>query len=199
MASQLGPKWLNRVQQIAAPTHAGRLSRYALLAEQVNQLEAGLEKGDRRSAQGQEQGRSSSAPDRATRSTACSSKPSPWSARRPSGRSSSGITTSSSSEARRSISAAWPRWRPARARRWSRPCPAFPQRPGRQGRARRDRQRLPGPARRRLEHADLQDAGHDRRLHPDRPARPLASRPPTPATSPTARARNSASTSFATS
>ncbi len=44
MASQLGPKWLNRVQQIAAPTHAGRLSRYALLAEQVNALEAGLEK-----------------------------------------------------------------------------------------------------------------------------------------------------------
>ena len=44
MASQLGPKWLNRVQQIATPTHAGRLSRYALLAEQVNLLEAGLEK-----------------------------------------------------------------------------------------------------------------------------------------------------------
>ena len=44
MASQLGPKWLNRVQQIATPTHAGRLSRYALLAEQVNALEAGLEK-----------------------------------------------------------------------------------------------------------------------------------------------------------
>ncbi len=43
MASQLGPKWLNRVQQIAAPTHGGRLSRYALLADQVNALEAGLE------------------------------------------------------------------------------------------------------------------------------------------------------------
>ena len=43
MASQLGPKWLNRVQQIAAPTHAGRLGRYALLAEQVNALEPGLE------------------------------------------------------------------------------------------------------------------------------------------------------------
>jgi preprotein translocase subunit SecA len=43
MASQLGPKWLNRVQQIATPTHAGRLSRFALLAEQVNLLEAGLE------------------------------------------------------------------------------------------------------------------------------------------------------------
>ena len=45
MASQLGPKWLNRVQQIAAPTHKGRLSRYALLAEQVNALEAGLDQG----------------------------------------------------------------------------------------------------------------------------------------------------------
>ena len=44
MASQLGPKWLNRVQQIAAPTHAGRLGRYALLADQINALEAGLEK-----------------------------------------------------------------------------------------------------------------------------------------------------------
>ncbi len=43
MASQLGPRWLNRVQRIAAPTHAGRLGRYALLAEQVNALEAGLE------------------------------------------------------------------------------------------------------------------------------------------------------------
>ena len=44
MANQLGPKWLNQVQRLAAPTHAGRLSRYALLAEQVNALEAGLEK-----------------------------------------------------------------------------------------------------------------------------------------------------------
>ena len=44
MSSQLGPKWLNRVQQIATPTHAGRLSRYALLADQINALEAGLEK-----------------------------------------------------------------------------------------------------------------------------------------------------------
>jgi preprotein translocase subunit SecA len=44
MASQLGPKWLNQVQQIAAPTHTGRLSRFALLADQINALEAGLEK-----------------------------------------------------------------------------------------------------------------------------------------------------------
>ncbi len=43
MASQLGPKWFNRVHQIATPTHGGRLSRYALLADQVNALEAGLE------------------------------------------------------------------------------------------------------------------------------------------------------------
>jgi len=43
MASQLGPKWFNQVQRIAAPTHRGRLSRYALLAEQVNALEPTLE------------------------------------------------------------------------------------------------------------------------------------------------------------
>ncbi len=43
MASQLGPKWLNRVKRIAPPTHAGRLGRYALLAGQVNELEAPLE------------------------------------------------------------------------------------------------------------------------------------------------------------
>ncbi len=43
MASQLGPKWFNQVQRIAAPTHRGRLSRYALLAEQVNALESPLE------------------------------------------------------------------------------------------------------------------------------------------------------------
>ena len=40
-----------------------------------------------------------SGPGRAIRSTACSSRPSPWSARRPSGRSASGISTSSSSAA----------------------------------------------------------------------------------------------------
>ncbi|WP_435016969.1 preprotein translocase subunit SecA [Tundrisphaera sp. TA3] len=43
MASQLGPKWLNRVNRMAAPTHAGRLGRYALLADQVNALESTLE------------------------------------------------------------------------------------------------------------------------------------------------------------
>ncbi len=43
MASQLGPKWYNQVSRIAAPTHAGRLGRFALLAEQVNLLEPGLE------------------------------------------------------------------------------------------------------------------------------------------------------------
>jgi len=44
MSTRLGPKWLNRVQGLAGPTHVGRLSRYAVLAQQVNALEAGLEK-----------------------------------------------------------------------------------------------------------------------------------------------------------
>src|SRR3954471_7381488 len=43
MSGQLGPKWLNHVNRIAAPTHAGRLGRYALLADQVNALESTLE------------------------------------------------------------------------------------------------------------------------------------------------------------
>ncbi len=44
MGSRLGPMWLNRVQQLAGPTHAARLSRYAVLAEQVNALESTLER-----------------------------------------------------------------------------------------------------------------------------------------------------------
>ncbi len=44
MSSRLGPKWLNQVQKLAAPTHAGRLSKYALLAQQVNELEPTYEK-----------------------------------------------------------------------------------------------------------------------------------------------------------
>ncbi|WP_422931211.1 DEAD/DEAH box helicase [Singulisphaera sp. PoT] len=44
MASRLGPKWINRVQSLAGPTHTGRLSRYAVLAAQVNALESTLEK-----------------------------------------------------------------------------------------------------------------------------------------------------------
>jgi preprotein translocase subunit SecA len=44
MSSRLGPKWLNRVQSLAVPTHAGRLGRYAVLAESVNAYEATLEK-----------------------------------------------------------------------------------------------------------------------------------------------------------
>lgn len=43
MASHLGPKWLHQVQRIAAPTHAGRLGRYSLLADQINALEPTLE------------------------------------------------------------------------------------------------------------------------------------------------------------
>ena len=41
MASRLGPKWLNRVQQLAGPTHAGRLSRYAVLADAGQRAGAG--------------------------------------------------------------------------------------------------------------------------------------------------------------
>jgi preprotein translocase subunit SecA len=39
MASRLGPSWLNRVQQLAGPTHAGRLGRYSVLVDRVNALE----------------------------------------------------------------------------------------------------------------------------------------------------------------
>ncbi|GAC1469791.1 MAG: preprotein translocase subunit SecA [Isosphaeraceae bacterium] len=46
MASRLGPVWLNRVQSLAAPTHAGRLGRFALLAKKVNAFEPVLEKED---------------------------------------------------------------------------------------------------------------------------------------------------------
>jgi preprotein translocase subunit SecA len=34
--------WLNRVRRLAGPTHAGRFSRYALLADQINALESTL-------------------------------------------------------------------------------------------------------------------------------------------------------------
>ncbi|MFO0954860.1 MAG: preprotein translocase subunit SecA [Isosphaeraceae bacterium] len=44
MSSRLGPNWLNRVQSLAVPTHAGQLGRFAVLAEKVNALEATLEK-----------------------------------------------------------------------------------------------------------------------------------------------------------
>lgn len=43
MSSRLGPKWLNHVSSMAGTTHAGRLSRYALLARKVNALEPVLE------------------------------------------------------------------------------------------------------------------------------------------------------------
>ena len=43
MASRLGPSWLNRVSQLAGPTHAGRLGRYSLLVDRINALEADLE------------------------------------------------------------------------------------------------------------------------------------------------------------
>src|SRR5262245_27311727 len=44
MANRLGPLWLNRVQRLAGPTHRGRLSKFAMLAESVNALEPVLEK-----------------------------------------------------------------------------------------------------------------------------------------------------------
>jgi preprotein translocase subunit SecA len=43
MASRLGPKWLNQVQRLAGPTHTARLSRFAVLADQVNAMEPVLE------------------------------------------------------------------------------------------------------------------------------------------------------------
>ena len=39
MANRLGPSWFNRVQQLAGPTHAGRLGRYSLLVERINAVE----------------------------------------------------------------------------------------------------------------------------------------------------------------
>jgi preprotein translocase subunit SecA len=44
MANRLGHTWLNQVKQVAGPSHTGRLSRYCLLAEQVNTLEPAFEK-----------------------------------------------------------------------------------------------------------------------------------------------------------
>ena len=44
MSNRLGPTWLNRVRQVATPTHSGRLSKYALYAEKINALEPALEK-----------------------------------------------------------------------------------------------------------------------------------------------------------
>ncbi len=39
----LGPSWLNRVTQLAGPTHAGRLGRYSILVDRINALEKDLE------------------------------------------------------------------------------------------------------------------------------------------------------------
>jgi preprotein translocase subunit SecA len=44
MATRLGPSWLNRMTQLAGPTHAGRMGRYALVVDRVNALEEELEK-----------------------------------------------------------------------------------------------------------------------------------------------------------
>jgi preprotein translocase subunit SecA len=44
MANRLGPSWLNRVQQLAGPTYAGRFSRFAVLVDRVNAWEPALER-----------------------------------------------------------------------------------------------------------------------------------------------------------
>jgi preprotein translocase subunit SecA len=44
MASRLRPMWLNRVQRLSGPTHSGRFSKFALLADKVNALEPTFEK-----------------------------------------------------------------------------------------------------------------------------------------------------------
>ncbi len=44
MKNRLGPAWLNRVQGLAGPTHAGRLSRFALQAQKINAMEPELER-----------------------------------------------------------------------------------------------------------------------------------------------------------
>jgi hypothetical protein len=74
----------------------------------------------------------------------------------------------------------------------------LPQRPVRQGRPRRHRQRLPRPPRRRMDGSGLSLPRPHRRLHRPRPERRAAPRPPTPATSPTAPTTSSASTTCAT-
>ena len=43
MLTQLGPMWLNRLRRYAGPTHAGRISRFALLSERINALEKPFE------------------------------------------------------------------------------------------------------------------------------------------------------------
>ncbi len=43
MATRLGPSWMNRMTQLAGPTHAGRMGRYALVVDRVNALEPELE------------------------------------------------------------------------------------------------------------------------------------------------------------
>jgi len=43
MAGRLGPSWLKRVKQLAGPTHAGRMGRFAVLVERINALEPLLE------------------------------------------------------------------------------------------------------------------------------------------------------------
>lgn len=44
MSTQLGSGWLNRIRRYAGPTHAGRISRFALTVEKINALEKPFEK-----------------------------------------------------------------------------------------------------------------------------------------------------------
>ena len=74
----------------------------------------------------------------------------------------------------------------------------LPQRARRQGRARRHRQRLSGPARRRVDGPDLQVPGPHRRHASCTASTTSSARRSTPATSPTAPTTSSASTTCAT-
>ena len=122
MASRLGPSWLNRVQQLAGPTHAGRLGRYAVLVDRINALEPAIEAQHRRRAEGAGTCPAIEGPPGRFAQQPAASRPSPWSARPPSAPSASASSTCSSSAGSPSTTAASPSWRPAKARRWWRPC-----------------------------------------------------------------------------
>ena len=171
MASRLGPMWLNQVQQLAGPTHAGRLSRYAVLADAGQRAGAGP-------------GSARPTPSWRRRSQALRLK-----ARQ--GDSLNSLLVEAFALVREAAK------RTIRQRHFDvqlvggaaihnrciaemetgegktlvATLPAFLNALAGQGRPRRHGQRLPGPPRRRVDDADLPDAGHDRRLHPDRPDR----------------------------
>ena len=170
MASRLGPSWLNRVQQLAGPTHAGRLGRYAVLVERVNALEPG------------------SKPARPTSSKA---RPTRCSCKARQGDSLNSLLLEAFALVREAAKRAIGQRQfdvqivggiaihnrciaeleTGEGKTLVATMPAFLNALAGQGRARRHGQRLPGPPRRRVDGADLPDARPDRRLHPDRPDR----------------------------